>query len=81
MMYSSYVPKIRLTRFNNLDPLHRSQEGGFIYVGGDLVLSLYIIQCHNKDMIEYFIPNIVHHVNTKSHVTCVQLHIQCVQSI
>ena len=27
------------TRFNNLDPLHRSQEGGFIYVGGDLVLS------------------------------------------
>jgi len=24
-------------RFNNLDPLHRSQEGGFIYVGGDLV--------------------------------------------
>jgi len=24
------------SRFNNLDPLHRSQEGGFIYVGGDL---------------------------------------------
>jgi len=27
------------SRFNNLDPLHRSQEGGFIYVGGDLVFS------------------------------------------
>lgn len=24
------------SRFNNLDPLHRSKEGGFIYVGGDL---------------------------------------------
>jgi len=25
------------SRFNNLDPLYRSEAGGFIYVGGDLV--------------------------------------------
>ena len=26
--------------FNNLDPIYRSQAGGFIYVGGDLVRML-----------------------------------------
>ena len=25
------------SRFNNLDPIYRSDAGGFIYVGGDLV--------------------------------------------
>ena len=25
------------SRFNNLDPIYRSEAGGFIYVGGDLV--------------------------------------------
>ena len=25
------------SRFNNLDPMYRSEAGGFIYVGGDLV--------------------------------------------
>ena len=27
----------RQNRFNNLDPIYRSDAGGFIYVGGDLV--------------------------------------------
>ena len=27
----------RQNRFNNLDPIFRSEAGGFIYVGGDLV--------------------------------------------
>ena len=25
------------SRFNNLDPIYKSEAGGFIYVGGDLV--------------------------------------------
>lgn len=25
------------SRFNNLDPIHESKEGGFIFVGGDTV--------------------------------------------
>ena len=28
------------SRFNNLDPIYRSEAGGFIYVGGDLVILL-----------------------------------------
>ena len=30
-------PLFRQNRFNNLDPIYRSDAGGFIYVGGDLV--------------------------------------------
>ena len=29
------------SRFNNLDPIYRSEAGGFIYVGGDLVMCPY----------------------------------------
>ena len=29
------------SRFNNLDPMYRSEAGGFIYVGGDLVSKRY----------------------------------------
>ena len=29
------------SRFNNLDPIYRSEAGGFIYVGGDLVIFLF----------------------------------------
>ena len=28
------------SRFNNLDAMYRSESGGFIYVGGDLVSRL-----------------------------------------
>jgi len=57
------------SRFNNLDPLHRSQEGGFIYVGGDLAardlkglqargVSAVVncttnIECFHKGVLEY----------------------------
>ena len=31
------------SRFNNLDPIYRSEAGGFIYVGGDLVILLFAL--------------------------------------
>merc|ERR1711874_733438 len=61
----------RQNRFNNLDPIFRSEAGGFIYVGGDLaardlpglqrrgvtavVNCTTNIQCFHKGSLDYFV--------------------------
>ena len=36
----------KASRFNNLDPMYRSDAGGFIYVGGDLVSQSVNVRCY-----------------------------------
>ena len=38
------------SRFNNLDPIYRSDAGGFIYVGGDLVTHHRFLNSDNCDI-------------------------------